>query len=762
MPIDLTAKQQSVILSIVEGIKKHKLPVQTMGGYAGTGKTLLVTYLLDVLENYAVCAFTGKAANVLRQKGAFNAQTIHSLIYKPFAEPDGSVSFRLTDDIGCEGIIVDEASMVTPELDADLRSFGLPILYVGDHGQLPPVGNDFNLMADPMYRLEEIHRNAGPIAEFCQWIRLGKSARAFPAERAKGKIKFIRKWDVTPELLASVDQTICAYNKTRVALNIKVRDYLGYKDILHEGEKVMCLRNSRKLGVFNGMQGRVVDFYKEKRTHYLDFESNDDFYPRIPYDPKQFNQEKTVTEYVKDGPLPFDYAPVITAHKCVHPDTLVETKEGLLPIKKIAAEGVIATPYGPRRYRNFVRYEDSPCLKFSSKQGYSLTVTTNHKMDVWSDGEFVLKEASDINLGDRMRLKLGVTVEPDSDVALPIEPVVYHNATLYNLPTFSEDFAEFLGLMVADGTIWKSGFRLVKRHIEVVERFGNLVRKLFGYEPIKIFFGKTPGYEVHSTFLASWLGEIDGLLPHHKDIPECILRSNSNIHAKFLRGLFEDGGAQMGRDGFLDHIEWSSSMPQMVAKVKTMLLRLGIVSESCKDRTESDIFIYGNYAKKFSDHIGFISKFKQDRLLKFKETDRYSKIPFSREESKCLRKIKHPLWSQFSHQNTCASGHMNRLVAIALLDSESLPVDIRDKLLDRIGYHHVTVDSIEQLTGPSMCLEVPDGHRFLQNGFPHGNSQGDQWNRVLIYEEVCRAWDHIRWLYTCGSRACEEVTLALA
>lgn len=311
--VDLTAEQQGVILGVVEGIKKKGRLVQTLGGYAGTGKTSVVAYMVLALRNFAVCSYTGKAAQVLRRKGV-PASTIHSLIYRPLTQPDGSVSFQLADRLDCEGILVDEASMVTAEIDTDLRSFGLPVVYVGDHGQLPPVGNDFNLMAEPMYRLEKIHRNAGPIAHFCQWVRHGNPARAFP--HRSGQVQFLRTWDVTPKILAQVDQTICAYNRTRVDLNDRTRSALGFGGLLQRGERVMCLRNNRTLGVFNGMQGYVRSLWTEKKKrHYLRFEADDVEVPRVLYDPKQFGQKKTVTEYGRDGPIPFDYAYAATAHK---------------------------------------------------------------------------------------------------------------------------------------------------------------------------------------------------------------------------------------------------------------------------------------------------------------------------------------------------------------------------------------------------------------------------------------------------------------
>ena len=54
-------------------------------------------------------------------------------------------------------IVVDEASMVTKDIWNDLLSYGVPVLAVGDHGQLP-IESSFNLMERPVLKLEEIFR----------------------------------------------------------------------------------------------------------------------------------------------------------------------------------------------------------------------------------------------------------------------------------------------------------------------------------------------------------------------------------------------------------------------------------------------------------------------------------------------------------------------------------------------------------------------------------------------------------------------------
>ena len=58
-------KEQKHVISEVVQCKKT---IQTLGGYAGTGKSTVIYHLHQVLDNFAVCAYTGKAANVLRKK----------------------------------------------------------------------------------------------------------------------------------------------------------------------------------------------------------------------------------------------------------------------------------------------------------------------------------------------------------------------------------------------------------------------------------------------------------------------------------------------------------------------------------------------------------------------------------------------------------------------------------------------------------------------------------------------------------------------
>ena len=68
-----------------------------ISGYAGSGKSTLVKFITTALSAFGVdpqedivyCAYTGKAVEVLRQKGNSNCKTAHKLLYKTIPTPSG-------------------------------------------------------------------------------------------------------------------------------------------------------------------------------------------------------------------------------------------------------------------------------------------------------------------------------------------------------------------------------------------------------------------------------------------------------------------------------------------------------------------------------------------------------------------------------------------------------------------------------------------------------------------------------------------------
>ena len=225
-------------------------------GYAGTGKTTLARHLADHADGEVkFAAFTGKAASVMRGKGCKGASTIHSLIYRARESGEEIPSFDLWEEAPAskaELIIIDECSMVDAELGRDLLSFGVPVLVLGDPAQLPPIqGGGFFTEAEPDVMLTEVHRQAqdDPIVRLSMEIRAGE----YLEPGRYGETEVIAKGDLDPQRVLDADQVLVGRNATRRAYNNRMRERRGFEgEFPDAGDKLVCLRNNRKKGLFNG------------------------------------------------------------------------------------------------------------------------------------------------------------------------------------------------------------------------------------------------------------------------------------------------------------------------------------------------------------------------------------------------------------------------------------------------------------------------------------------------------------------------------
>src|SRR5580704_13741903 len=238
-------------------------------GYAGTGKTTLARHLAQSVSGKVLfAAFTGKAALVMRSKGCSGASTIHSLIYRARESGEKTPNFELWNDSPASQaklIVIDECSMVDAELGRDLLSFRAPLLVLGDPAQLPPVqGGGFFTDAEPDAMLTQVHRQAqdDPIVRLSMAIRAGNPL----AQGRYGATEVVRRDALDPARVLGADQILVGRNATRRAYNARLRERRGFADALPmAGDKLVCLRNNRRKGLFNGGLGVVSERPKARR-----------------------------------------------------------------------------------------------------------------------------------------------------------------------------------------------------------------------------------------------------------------------------------------------------------------------------------------------------------------------------------------------------------------------------------------------------------------------------------------------------------------
>ena len=275
--MDLSPQQDAALKSVSRWLKAGKPQVFRLFGYAGTGKTTLARYFAEHVDgSVQFAAFTGKAAQVLRSKGAVNARTIHSLIYRPRGEEavadeaTGKTSINPTFSLNRQSpiakaklVIIDECSMVDEQLGRDLLSFGTPVLVLGDPAQLPPIsGGGFFTEHEPDHLLTEIHRQArdNPIIQLALDVREGREFM----RGDYGTAKVIGREDVNQDLVLAADQVLVGTNRTRRRYNQRLRELKGFSaDYPQAGDKLVCLRNDPAKGLLNGSLWKVMTSSRE-------------------------------------------------------------------------------------------------------------------------------------------------------------------------------------------------------------------------------------------------------------------------------------------------------------------------------------------------------------------------------------------------------------------------------------------------------------------------------------------------------------------
>lgn len=328
-----SADQQEA-LDKLTALLTHRAPgkrtVLVLTGYAGTGKTTVMKLLMERLEKagqkVVLLAPTGKAAARLKESTKRETGTVHSFIYShptqmgicpvcgeksealgqsgvvlkrekqkgwtcPFCSTfipldreqtiDRELGFapkkQDKDDAAVPSVvIVDEASMVDEKLANDIESYLPPnyaVLYVGDKGQLPPVGGRWGAKLDqPDAALTKVHRQSSdnPILNLATRIREGKNEKhpfaldpnVDPGNRlilVSGSLQEAAAW-LAKQRENKADATLLAYtNKTRQALNTMVREFRGLTKVSRQekrgfvhADRALILSNNREAGLTNG------------------------------------------------------------------------------------------------------------------------------------------------------------------------------------------------------------------------------------------------------------------------------------------------------------------------------------------------------------------------------------------------------------------------------------------------------------------------------------------------------------------------------
>lgn len=237
-------------------------------GKAGSGKSTIVSIAIKMLgiplQNVIFCTLTGKASLVLRIKGN-PSNTIHKTFYSVF-KTRNSFGFHLKKHIDptIKLIVVDEAAMVPQPMVEDILSFGTPVLFLGDHNQLPPIFGSNKVMVPEAcdVRLTKVMRQSDS-SGILTLADMAIEGAQIPLGQYNAS-KVVRYSDIIDEMY-KYDMIVTYSNATRRIVNQMVRNQLGRTSVYPEkGDKLLCLMNNYNyqldyedipIYVINGLMG---------------------------------------------------------------------------------------------------------------------------------------------------------------------------------------------------------------------------------------------------------------------------------------------------------------------------------------------------------------------------------------------------------------------------------------------------------------------------------------------------------------------------
>ncbi|MCE3226196.1 MAG: hypothetical protein K0S32_747 [Bacteroidetes bacterium] len=276
LPFQPNSDQEEAIKQISDFIfDPDERGVFILKGYAGTGKTNLISAFTNSLQNIrwrsVLLAPTGRAAKVIGNYARRDAQTIHKKIFRKQVGDGGSVYFSLAENLHRNTLfIVDEASMIGA--DSGNESAGVfmnllenlfeyvysgdncKLILIGDTAQLPPVGSNESPALDLNYLKNAFHLN---IRSFeLKEVARQQSESGILLNATNLRQLLSQEEKTIPKLVCTPDVVRLQGDELEDVLNSCISKY-GEDDV------IIITRSNKRANLFNQSYRNRIKLYEE-------------------------------------------------------------------------------------------------------------------------------------------------------------------------------------------------------------------------------------------------------------------------------------------------------------------------------------------------------------------------------------------------------------------------------------------------------------------------------------------------------------------
>ncbi|MBI4163055.1 MAG: hypothetical protein HY513_05205 [Candidatus Aenigmarchaeota archaeon] len=316
----------------------------------------------------------------------------------------------------------------------------------------------------------------------------------------------------------------------------------------------------------------------------------------------------------------------------------------------------------------------------------------------------------------------------DDDFDDYIEPFISHKHRNVIMPnTLNAELAQMFGYFLGDGNLEKTSVRFTDQRREVLEKYSEISRNLFGLD----------GYVSKVKDKNAWRLNINSIVVRRlfselkSKYMEYISRSPNNIVAALIRGFADAEGYVSKKKG---HICIAQKDEQILKYIQMLLLRFDIRSSLRKGRRTTHMYMEGRDMVAFHKKIGLSATDKSSLLEIWSE---HYENTFTRE---LLPINRHEIWNMLKEVGLMPSSYMKsrpnsyKMIhkkdlkkAVDALLKTKLAADKRVKFMEALINGDVMLEKVKRIikmpnTEPLYDISIPANENYIANGFVVHNS----------------------------------------